>query len=104
MRLCPRSCERKMNDLVTFHSLALPGGLALRVSDHHHLEHVLGCAAVRAHPVLGHIVPAGAGRNALLWQPERLVIKEPAAKAYPPLKLRFRHFHCNLHEQSSAAI
>ena len=65
--------------------------LAWRVSDHHHLEQLLGRATVWAYPIFGDVLPAGAGRNAVLWQSEGFVLQEPAPQAYPPLKIRFGH-------------
>ena len=55
----------------------------LRASDHHHLEVVLGHAAIRAGPGVGNVFPARARGDAFFRQPERLVVDEAADHAHP---------------------
>src|SRR5271156_2917649 len=57
------------------------GGSGSRAGDCHHLEVRLRGAAVRAAPVLGDVVPAGAGRDAVLRPPLGLVVFEATLHA-----------------------
>jgi len=53
----------------------------------HHVEIALGCAAIGAIPVVRYVLPAGAGRQALLRAALRLVVLKPAAGAHVNFEL-----------------
>jgi len=49
-----------------------------RSVERHHVEVILGDTAIGAHPIVGHVVPARAGRNAFFGQTGCLVVDEAA--------------------------
>lgn len=65
-------------------ALTIQGGDAC--SDFLHIEIILGHAAIRAGPGIGHVFPAGAGGDAVFGQTGRLVIDEAADDAHPGAK------------------
>src|SRR6478736_8703367 len=63
------------------------------VSDLHHFEVFLACAAFGASPVHRHVFPPRARRNAFVRQARRLVIHEAADEAHPRLVLHLIFGH-----------
>src|SRR3990167_2171509 len=68
----------------------------------HHLEVVLACTAFRADPVHGNVLPARAGRDALIRQAGGLIVNPAADQAHPGTK--FVHVDLNQLEYNGPIV